>query len=84
MVFRRTKKDIFSFSIDRVWKKLKGWKGKSLSDVGREILIKAVAQSVPSYIMSCYKFPEGRGMENSLNELGEDTYDFYLLYFVFL
>lgn len=82
MVFRRTK-DIFSFSIDRVWKKLKGWKGKSFSGVGREILIKAVAQSIPSYIMSCYKFPEGMRMENSLNELGEDTYDFYLLYFVF-
>ncbi|CAJ2638124.1 unnamed protein product [Trifolium pratense] len=57
VVFGRSKKIIFSFVIDRVWKKLKGWKEKCLSRAGKEILIKAVAQAIPNYIMGCYKLP---------------------------
>ena len=33
------------------------WKRKLLSNVGREILIKAVAQVMPTYTMSCFKLP---------------------------
>ena len=39
-------------------KKLAGWKGKRLSIGGREILIKAVAQAVPTYTMSCFQLPK--------------------------
>uniref|UniRef100_A0A2N9HZK5 Reverse transcriptase domain-containing protein n=1 Tax=Fagus sylvatica TaxID=28930 RepID=A0A2N9HZK5_FAGSY len=42
---------------ERVWQKLKGWKEKLLSQAGREILIKAVAQAIPTYSMSCFKLP---------------------------
>lgn len=35
--------------------KLTGWKEKLLPNVGKEILIKVVAQAVPSYMMSCFK-----------------------------
>lgn len=59
VVFGRSKRDIFSFVQERVWKKLKGWKEKCLSRAGKEILIKVVAQAIPNYIMSCYKLPEG-------------------------
>lgn len=52
VVFGRSKKD-------RVWKKIKGWKERLLSRAGKETLIKAVAQAIPTYIMSCYKLPEG-------------------------
>lgn len=37
--------------------KLAGWKEKLLSSVGKEVLIKTVAQIVPSYTMSCFKRP---------------------------
>jgi hypothetical protein len=57
--FGRSKKVIFAGVMDRVWKKLKGWKEKFLSKAGKETLIKAVAQAIPNYILSCYKLPEG-------------------------
>jgi hypothetical protein len=59
VLFGRSKKEIFSFVKDRVWKKIKGWKEKCLSRAGKETLIKAVAQAIPNYIMSCYKIPIG-------------------------
>ena len=59
VIFGRSKKDIFSFVKDRVWKKIKGWKEKCLSRAGKETLINVVAQAIPTYIMSCYKFPVG-------------------------
>lgn len=38
----RSKTHIFKFVRDKVWKKLKEWKEKALSRVGREVLIKLV------------------------------------------
>ena len=42
-----SKKQIFQFVEERMWKKFKGWKEKALSKVGREILIKSVVQAIP-------------------------------------
>ncbi|KAL1293347.1 hypothetical protein AAHE18_19G066400 [Arachis hypogaea] len=39
-------------------KKLKGWKERYLSRVGKETLIKAVAQSIPTYIMGYFQLPK--------------------------
>ena len=47
----------FSQIKERVWSKLKGWKEKLLSQVGCEILIKVVAQAIPTYSISCFKLP---------------------------
>ncbi|XP_058784773.1 uncharacterized protein LOC131659623 [Vicia villosa] len=58
VVFGRSKREVFNLVIERVWKKIKGWKERFLSTAGKEVLIKAVVQAIPSYIMSCYKLPE--------------------------
>ena len=55
-VIGRAKKRVFNDIKDRVWRRLQGWKEKLLSQVGREILIKAVIQSIPTYAISCFKF----------------------------
>lgn len=39
-------------------RKIAGWKGKLLSNEGRKILIKVVAQAMPTYTMSCFKLPK--------------------------
>ena len=55
----QAKKKSFSVIKERIWKKLKGWKEKLLSQAGREILIKAVVQAIPTYTMSSFKLPKG-------------------------
>lgn len=48
---------IFSRVQDRLWKKLKGKKVKSLSRAGKEILKKYVGQAIPRHIVSCFRIP---------------------------
>ncbi|XP_058732849.1 uncharacterized protein LOC131604425 [Vicia villosa] len=63
IMFGRSKKVIFAMVVERVWKKIKGWKEKFLSSAGKEVLIKAVAQAIPTYVMSCYKLPDSVCLE---------------------
>ncbi|XP_021743457.1 uncharacterized protein LOC110709547 [Chenopodium quinoa] len=51
----RPKKAVFTCLKKRIWKKLQGWKEKLLSCPGKEILIKAVAQAIPTYMMSIFR-----------------------------
>ena len=44
---------------ERVGKKLAGWKEKLLFIGGREILIKVVAQAIPTYTISCFQLHKG-------------------------
>lgn len=53
----RGKKAVFGFIMDRLWKKINAWKSKNLSMAGREVLLKTVAQAIPSYCMSVYLLP---------------------------
>lgn len=53
----RSKKVVFQNIVDRVWKKLKGWKERYLSRAGREILLKSISQAIPTYAMQCFKLP---------------------------
>ena len=51
--------EVFVEIKERVGRKLSGWKEKILSIGGREVLIKVVAQAIPTYTMSCFQLPKG-------------------------
>ena len=51
--------EVFAEIKERMGRKLSGWKEKILSISGKEILIKAVAQAIPMYTMSCFQLPKG-------------------------
>ncbi|CAM8950720.1 unnamed protein product [Rhodiola kirilowii] len=51
------KSELFRCMVDKVWRKVKDWKCRLLSIGGREVLIKAVIQAIPTYMMSVYYFP---------------------------
>ena len=55
----QNKKAAFAPIIERVWSKLKGWKEKMMSQARREILIKVVAQAIPTYAMGCFLLSKG-------------------------
>ena len=55
----KRKKASFNYIKERVWRKLQGWEGKLLSQSGREVLLKAVIQAIPTYTMGCFKLPIG-------------------------
>lgn len=54
----KSKKTVFNFIKDRVWKQLEGWNTKLLSKAGKVVMIKSVAQAIPSYCMSCFQLPK--------------------------
>lgn len=54
-LFGISKKVVFAQVIDKVWKKVNGWKEKVLSRTGKQVLIKFVAQAIPTYVMGCFR-----------------------------
>ncbi|KAL9682468.1 hypothetical protein QQ045_014267 [Rhodiola kirilowii] len=57
--YRKSK--LYSVEIDiveKVWRKTMDWKHKLLSGAGREVLVKAVLQSLPVYSMTVFSFPQ--------------------------
>jgi hypothetical protein len=54
----RSKKSIFNGLKERIVHRLQGWKERFLSKAGREVLIKAVAQAIPTYAMNCFRLPK--------------------------
>jgi len=53
----RSKEATFSFIKDRIWHKINAWSCKCLSKARREVMIKSVLHSIPSYIMSIFLLP---------------------------
>ena len=49
MVGGKSKVDTFKDLQERITKRVTGWKEKTISKVGREVLIKTVAQAIPTY-----------------------------------
>ena len=53
----RSKRATFSYIKDTIWKRIQGWRNKLLSQAGKGVLIKSVAQAIPTYSMSVFRLP---------------------------
>ncbi|XP_062020835.1 uncharacterized protein LOC133737251 [Rosa rugosa] len=53
-----SKEAAFSYLNEKIRNRTQGWREKTLSVAGKEILIKAVAQAIPSYVMNCFELPK--------------------------
>ncbi|XP_062014459.1 uncharacterized protein LOC133730987 [Rosa rugosa] len=63
----RNRTEPFAYIKERLSKKLEGWQGKLLSSAGKDLLIRVVAQALPSYAMSCFLLP--RTLCDSLHQM---------------
>ncbi|XP_042972810.1 uncharacterized protein LOC122304618 [Carya illinoinensis] len=68
----RSKHAAFKDIIDRIRGKISNWKNKFLSQAGKEILLKAVIQALPTYCMRVFKLPK-----SLLNEVNKIMHHFW-------
>ena len=45
--------------VEKVEKRLRGWRGRLLSRGGRLVLVKAVLSAIPTHFMSAFRMPAG-------------------------
>lgn len=53
-----SKRQVFAFIIDRLNDRINSWSAKFLSKGGKEVLLKYVAQALPTYAMPCFLLPK--------------------------
>jgi muconolactone delta-isomerase len=53
----KSRMNAFQSIKDRVWKRLQNWNNKFLFQAGKEIILKAVIQTIPTYSMSVFQLP---------------------------
>ena len=53
-----SKRQVFAFVRDRLNERINSWSAKFLSKGGKEVLLKSVAQALPTYVMSCFILPK--------------------------
>ena len=54
-----TTMDAFKYLKDKLWTRVEGWQEKLLSAAAKEVLVKSVAQALPTYTMSVFRLPRG-------------------------
>ncbi|XP_072058188.1 uncharacterized protein [Arachis hypogaea] len=57
-IWGRSQNKALAWIEEKIMNKLEGWKERLLNQAGKEILIKAVIQAMPSYIMNVIKLPK--------------------------
>lgn len=58
MIAGKSKVNTFKGIQEKIAKRVTGWKEKFISKAGREILIKTIAQAIPTYKISIFKLPK--------------------------
>lgn len=58
LLIGRSKKRVFGYLKERVSKRIQQWQSKPISRAGKTVLIRNVAQAIPSYTMSCFLLPK--------------------------
>lgn len=54
----KNKKNLIYHTLkDHIWKKITGWEGRLLLKAGKEVLVKAVCEAMPTYSMSVFSLP---------------------------
>ena len=68
----RQKKACFNQIKERIWNKMQGWKERLLSQAGKEVMIKAVIQSIATYSMNVFRLPLGliKDIESMIQNFG--------------
>ena len=67
MVGGKNKVNTFKELRERIAKRVIGWKEKTISKAGREVLIKSIAQVISTYSMSLFKLP--KNLCNDINSI---------------
>jgi hypothetical protein len=56
--YEKLRKEDLQPLVDKIVKRIAGWRGKLLSYAGRIVLIKTCLASIPVYLLSFFKFPK--------------------------
>ena len=56
--FHKLKREDIQLVVDKIIKRIAGWRGKLLSYGERLVLLKSCLASIPTYLMSVIKFPK--------------------------
>ncbi|CAN1261991.1 Putative ribonuclease H protein At1g65750 [Linum perenne] len=77
MVGRR-KKEVFAYIKNAIWNRMQGWKDRFISQGGKEVLIKAVLQAIPTYSMNAFLLPKtmAEEIERMMNSFWWGTKDY--------
>lgn len=54
----RSKRSVFQYLKDKASKRIQSWQAKPISQAGKSVLIRNVAQAIPSYTMSNFLLPK--------------------------
>ncbi|GAA0162175.1 hypothetical protein LIER_39363 [Lithospermum erythrorhizon] len=55
----RSKREVFRYIMGKVEDRMRGWKGKLLSQAGKKVMIKAVTSAIPIFVRKCFKLSVG-------------------------
>ncbi|GAA0153208.1 hypothetical protein LIER_11504 [Lithospermum erythrorhizon] len=55
----RTKNEVFHYISGKVDARVKGWKGKLLSQARKKVMVKSITLAISNFVMNCFKLPLG-------------------------